>query len=104
MVKKISEKELETEVMSAPAAIVDFSATWCGPCKMLAPVIDGLAPEYAGKVAFYNIDVDDDQELAIKLGIASVPTVLFLKNGKVTGTSIGFKPAPAMKAWIDSQL
>ena len=71
---------------------------------MLAPVIDGLAPEYAGKVAFYNIDVDDDQELAIKLGIASVPTVLFLKDGKVTGTSIGFKPAPAMKAWIDSQL
>ena len=52
MVKKISEKEFETEVMSAPAAIVDFSATWCGPCKMLAPVIDGLAPEYAGKVAF----------------------------------------------------
>ena len=104
MVKKISEKEFETEVMSVPAAIVDFSATWCGPCKMLAPVIDGLAPEYAGKVAFYNIDVDDDQELAIKLGIASVPTVLFLKDGKVTGTSIGFKPAPAMKAWIDSQL
>ena len=104
MVKKISEKEFETEVMNAPAAIVDFSATWCGPCKMLAPVIDGLAEEYTGKVAFYNIDVDDDQELAIKLGIASVPTVLFLKNGKVTGTSIGFKPAPAMKAWIDSQL
>lgn len=104
MVKKISEKEFENEVMSAPAAIVDFSATWCGPCKMLAPVVDGLAEEYAGKVAFYNIDVDDDQELAIKLGIASVPTVLFLKNGKVTGTSIGFKPAPAMKAWIDSQL
>ena len=104
MVKKISEKEFESEVMSAAAAIVDFSATWCGPCKMLAPVVDGLAEEYAGKVAFYNIDVDDDQELAIKLGIASVPTVLFLKNGKVTGTSIGFKPAPAMKAWIDSQL
>ena len=104
MVKKVDEQGFVNEAKAADVAMVDFNATWCGPCKMLAPVIDGLAEEYAGKVAFYNIDVDDDQELAINLGIASVPTVLFLKNGKVTGSSIGFKPAPAMKAWIDSQL
>ena len=104
MIRKINEQEFVNEVSKEAAAVVDFSATWCGPCKMLAPVLEQLSEEMAGKVNFYNVDVDDDSDLAAGFGISSVPTVLMLKKGKVVDQSIGFRPGPAMKSWIEKNL
>ena len=104
MITKINEQEFKTNVVNDPVAVVDFSATWCGPCRMLAPVLEQISEELGDKVKFYNVDVDDDSELAAGFGIASVPTVLLLKNGKVTDQSIGFRPGPALKSWIEGNL
>jgi thioredoxin 1 len=104
MIRKINEQEFVNEVSKEAAAVVDFSATWCGPCRMLAPVLEQLSEEMAGKVNFYNVDVDDDSDLAAGFGISSVPTVLMLKGGKVVDQSVGFRPGPAMKSWIEKNL
>ncbi|MCX6173190.1 MAG: thioredoxin [Ignavibacteriales bacterium] len=72
--------------------IVDFWAAWCGPCKMIAPIIEDLAGEYEGKVKIGKLDVDENQQTAIKYGVRSIPTVLFLKDGKVVETIIGAVP------------
>ena len=101
MVKKISEKEFQ-EVLSAPAAVVDFSATWCGPCKMLAPVIHEISDELDGQVQFFNVDVDDDSDLAMQFNIQSVPTVIAFKNGEAVAQTLGFQPKPVIKNWITS--
>jgi thioredoxin 1 len=104
MVKKINEEQFNSEAKNSSVAVVDFSATWCGPCRMLAPVLEEISEELAGKANFYNVDVDDDGALAAGFGISSVPTVLILKNGKVVDQSLGFRPGPAMKSWIESNL
>ena len=104
MITKISEQEFQTKVVNDAAAVVDFSATWCGPCRMLAPVLEEISGQLAGKANFYNVDVDEAPALAAGFGISSVPTVLLLKNGKVADYTVGFQPAPAMKKWIEDRL
>jgi len=99
MVKKINSSEFE-QVRNSKAAIVDFSAEWCGPCKMLAPVIDELSEEIDG-VEFYNIDVDENPELAREFRIMNIPAVIALKEGEVAGQQIGFVPKEDMKNFID---
>ena len=85
-------------------AIIDFYATWCGPCKALAPVLEELAKEYAGKVYIYKIDVDKEEELAGAFGIRSIPTLLWIpQSGKPTVTQ-GALPKPELKKMIDDTL
>ncbi|MCX6171109.1 MAG: thioredoxin [Ignavibacteriales bacterium] len=72
--------------------VVDFWAAWCGPCRMIAPIIEQLAEEYEGKVKVGKLDVDENQGVAIKYGVRSIPTVLFLKGGQVVDTVIGAVP------------
>ena len=72
--------------------IVDFWAAWCGPCRMIAPIIEDLAGEYEGKIKVGKLDVDENQQTAIKYGVRSIPTVLFFKDGKVAETIIGAVP------------
>lgn len=104
MITKINEQEFKTKVVNDAVAVIDFSATWCGPCRMLAPVLEQVSDELAGKANFYNVDVDDDSALAAGFHISSVPTVMILKKGKVADTSLGFKPGPALKSWIEGNL
>lgn len=72
--------------------IVDFWAAWCGPCRMIAPIIEELSAEYEGKVKVGKLDVDDNQQTAIKFGVRSIPTVLFFKGGELKDTIIGAVP------------
>ena len=85
-------------------ALVDFFATWCGPCKMLAPVLEQLAGEYAGKVRFYKVDCDNDPELAQRFGVVSIPNLVLLKDGQLFNRSIGFASKDQLKAFLDSAL
>ena len=81
--------------------MVDFWADWCGPCKMLAPVIDGLAQQYAGKAVVGKVNVDEEQELAIRYGVMSIPTVIFFKDGKEIARKVGVMPAGAFTQVLD---
>ena len=79
-------------------AVVDFWATWCGPCRMIAPIVEQLATEYAGKAKVLKLDVDNNQATAMKFNIRSIPQVLFFKNGKVVDTVVGAVPRTTLEA------
>ena len=104
MVKKINAEQFESEAKKSAVAVVDFSATWCGPCKMLAPVLETVSEKLAGKADFYNIDVDEAPELAAAYQVNSVPCVVLMKNGEFVSQSIGFRPEPMIAGWIESNL
>ena len=88
MVKKIDAQQFELEAKKSAVAVVDFSATWCGPCKMLAPVVETVSEKLAGKVDFYNVDVDDAPELAGEYRVNSVPCLVMMKNCWFVGESM----------------
>ena len=89
----LTSDNFETEVIASDIPVlVDFWAPWCGPCKMLGPVISELAEEYEGKVKVGKVNVDEEDELAAQYGIQSIPTVLLFKGGEVVEQSLGFKP------------
>ena len=104
MVKKINEEQFNSEAKKSAVAVVDFSATWCGPCRMLAPVVEALSEEFAGRVDFYNVDVDDSPALAGQYRVQSVPCLVLLKKGELAGQSIGFRPQAMLSQWIKSNL
>jgi len=87
---EFTDSNFEVEVLKSDLpVIVDFWATWCAPCRMIAPIIEDLATTYEGKAKVGKLDVDSNQETAIKYGVRSIPTVLIIKNGKVVDTIIG---------------
>ena len=104
MVKKINAEQFQAEALKSPVAVVDFSATWCGPCRMLAPVLESVSEKLQGKVDFYNVDVDEAPGLAGEYRINSVPCLLLFKDGDLASQSLGFKPEPMLLAWIQENL
>lgn len=84
--------------------LVDFFATWCGPCKMLSPVLEQLAEKYEGKLEVVKVDVDHSGELAMRFGIMSVPTMLVFKNGEMVETLQGYQPLPALESALTRYL
>ena len=82
--------------------LVDFYATWCGPCKALAPVVEELAGQYAGKIKFFKINVDEAQALSQRFDIQAIPTLLLVKDGKVTDTFVGLPGANVLKARLQT--
>lgn len=84
--------------------VADFYATWCGPCKKLAPILDEVAEEFAGKANIVKIDVDESEDLAVRFGIRTIPTVLFLKGGEVVDKFVGAVPKSEVVAKVQSHL
>ena len=92
------------KISAAPVAMVDFWASWCGPCRMLAPVIEELGGKYEGKALIAKVDVDANQGLAAQFGVMSIPTVVFFKNGKEIDRKVGVMPAGAYTQVLDANL
>ena len=98
---KITKDNFQTEVLEAKETVlVDFWASWCGPCKMIGPIIDQIADERLD-VKVCKINVDDEQELAVQFKVMSIPTIMVFKGGKVVNQSLGAKPKAAILAMLD---
>ena len=101
----INDADFETAVVQSDIPVlVDFWAPWCGPCKMVGPIIDELATEYEGKVIIGKCDVDENGDVAAEYGIRNIPTVLFFKNGELVDKQVGSAPKSAYVAKIEAIL
>nr|1M7T_A Chain A, Chimera of Human and E. coli thioredoxin [synthetic construct] len=106
MVKQIESKTAFQEALDAAGdklVVVDFSATWCGPCKMIKPFFHSLSEKYSN-VIFLEVDVDDAQDVAPKYGIRGIPTLLLFKNGEVAATKVGALSKGQLKEFLDANL
>lgn len=101
MAEKLTGQNFEEQVLKSPVPVlVDFWAEWCGPCKMLGPVIEELAGELAGKVVVGKVNVDEERELAEHYGVMSIPTVVLFKNGQEAARSVGLVPKQRLLAML----
>lgn len=100
-----TDENFEAEVAGSDVPVlVDFGATWCGPCKMLAPIVEDLAGEYGGRLKVGTVDIDKAQGTARKFGIMSVPTIIFFRNGKAVDKITGLQAKAKLKKHIDAVL
>ena len=104
-VVQVGDQDFESRVMGAPRPVmVDFSATWCGPCKQLEPIVEQLAGEYAGRVDVFKVDVEEAGQTAMALGILSVPTLVFVRGGEIVGRLTGAVPKETLQARLNQLL
>lgn len=98
---KVDSANFQSEVLeSAEPVVVDFWAEWCGPCKMIAPSLEEIATEFAGKIKVAKLNIDENPELAAQFGVRSIPTLAMFKDGAVAVIKVGAAPKTALTAWI----
>ena len=103
MVHEVHHNDL-VQAQAADVAVLDFNATWCNPCRMLAPVLESASQDLEGKALFYGIDVDENPALAAQFGIQSIPALIVLKKGQPVARQVGFMPKPALMQWLNGVL
>lgn len=105
MVIDVKKSNFQEEVISADKLVlVDLYATWCAPCKALAPVLEELADKYADKIKVVKVNVDEEESIAVKFGIASIPTVIFFKNGQTAASLVGLRTSLEIEKMIEKLL
>ena len=101
---KITDSNFNDVISKNKTVLVDFWAEWCGPCRMIGPVIEELANEYEGKAIIGKLDIDSNQESSVKYGVRSIPTILTFKDGEIVDRQVGAVPKETLTNIIDSQL
>ena len=105
LIKHVSDATFDAEVLkSSQPVLVDYWAEWCGPCKMIAPILDEVATAYSGKLQVAKMNVDDNREVPAKFGIRGIPTLMLFKNGELAATKVGALSKSQLTAFIDQQL
>jgi len=103
--KPVTDNSFEADVLKASEPVlVDFWAEWCGPCKMIGPILEELAGEMQGKLTIAKMNVDENPMTPSKYGIRGIPTMMLFKNGQLTATKVGALPKQALQAWIQEQI
>ncbi len=101
---KLTDEDFETQAKANPLLLVDFWAEWCGPCRMIAPILEELATEYQGRLTIGKLNVDENRQTAARFGIRSIPTLLLFKNGSRVEQIVGAHPKASIKAKVDQLL
>jgi thioredoxin 1 len=105
LIKHVSDASFQADVLeSKTPVLVDFWAEWCGPCKMIAPILDEVAGAYQGKVQVAKVNVDDNRDVPAKFGIRGIPTLIMFKDGQIAATKVGALTKAQLTAFIDQQL
>ena len=105
LIKNITDTTFETEVLQAnKPVLVDYWAEWCGPCKMIAPILDEVATAYDGKLQIAKMNVDENRDIPAKFGIRGIPTLMLFKGGQLAATKVGAMSKAQLTAFIDQQL
>lgn len=105
LILQVSDDSFETDVLKAEAPVlVDFWAEWCGPCKMIAPVLDEIAQTYQGKLKVCKLNIDENQDTPPKFGVRGIPTLMLFKNGNVEATKVGALSKSQLAAFIDANI
>ena len=105
LIKHVSDASFKADVLDAPTPVlVDFWAEWCGPCKMIAPILDDVAGAYNGKLSIAKVNVDENTEVPAKFGIRGIPTLMLFKGGQLAATKVGALSKAQLTAFIDQQL
>jgi thioredoxin 1 len=104
-IKNVSDVSFDADVLKSPQPVlVDYWAAWCGPCKMIAPMLEEVSAEYAGKVTIAKLNVDENPETAAKFGIRGIPTLMLFKDGKVAATKVGALSKSQLTAFLNDSI